>query len=78
MEAAWPHIAALIVTKGTVKRLLLAAIEAVSSIRPQEASQMLGDLADSNDEDIVEAVHEALAMAEGMSSEDDDDNDLRH
>jgi hypothetical protein len=78
MEAAWPHVAALIATKGTGKRLLIAAIEAVSSIRPQEASQMLGDLADSDDEDIVEAVHEALAMAEGVPSEDDEDDDRRY
>ena len=78
VEAAWPHVAALIATKGTPKRLLLAVIEAVSSIRPQEASQVLGDLADSDDEEIVEAVHEALAMAEGVSSEDDEDDDIRY
>jgi hypothetical protein len=75
MEAAWPYVAALIVTKGTRKRLLLAAIEAVSSIRPQEASELLGDLADSDDEDIVDAVDEALAMAEGVSSEGDEDDE---
>jgi hypothetical protein len=34
VEAAWPHIAALIRTKGTTKPLLLAAIEAVAAIRP--------------------------------------------
>ena len=75
MEAAWPHVAALIATKGTDKRLLLAAIEAAPSIRPQEASHLLVDLADSDDEDIVEAVDEALALAEGMSGEDDEDDE---
>jgi hypothetical protein len=29
---------------------------------------VLGDLADSDDEEIVDAVHEALAMAEGVST----------
>lgn len=77
VQAGWPHIAALLTTKGIAKPLLLAAIEAVSSIRPQEAPEMLGDLADSEDEDIVEAVDEALAMAEGGSSEDDEDDDVR-
>jgi hypothetical protein len=43
----------------------------------QEASQMLGDLIDSDDEEIAEAVHEALAMAEGVSSEDDEDDDVQ-
>ena len=42
----------------------------------------LADLADSDDEDIADAVHEALAMAEGPSGEDenderDDDDDPR-
>lgn len=77
MEAAWPHVAALVAMKGTAKPLLLAAIEAVSSIRPQEASQMLGDLIDSDDEEIAEAVHEALAMADALSSEDDEDDDVQ-
>jgi hypothetical protein len=49
----------------------------VASIRPQEASAILGDLADSDDEDIAEAACEALAMAEGGSDDDDDDEFLR-
>lgn len=32
-------------------------------------------LIESDDEDIVEAVHEALAMAEEPSDEDEDDED---
>ncbi len=77
MATAWPHVAALVTTPGTEKHLLLAAIDAVASIRPHEASAILNDLADSDDEDIVSAVHEAIAMAEGPLDEDDelDDDD---
>ena len=82
MAAAWPHIAALVTSAGTAKALLFAAIEAVASIRPRDAPEILGGLADSDDEDIVEAVYEAIAMAEGTSYEDEDENDdedeLRH
>jgi hypothetical protein len=71
--AAWPHIAALIQSGSTPKSLLLAAIEAVPSIRPREASEVLSRLIESDDEDIIEAVQETLAMAEEPSSEDEDD-----
>ena len=73
VDAAWPHVAALVTSRETEKPLLLAAIDAAASIRPQEALELLDDLADSDDEDIVAAVHEAMAMAEGPSGEDEDD-----
>jgi hypothetical protein len=50
-------------------------IGAVPSIRPQEAREVLSRLIESDDEDIVEAVHEALGMAEEPSDEDEDDVD---
>ena len=77
VDAAWPHVAALVTSMETEKPLLLAAIAAAASIRPQEAFVLLDDLADSDDEDIADAVHEALAMAEGHSVDDelDDDDD---
>jgi hypothetical protein len=80
VDAAWPHVAALIVSRETEKPLLLAAIEAIASIRPHEAGEILADLADSNDEDIAAAVDEAMAMAAGLSDEDDlnDDDELLH
>ncbi len=73
VDAAWPHIAAHVTSRDTDKPLLLAAIEAVASIRPREAAGVLDDLTDSDDEDIVEAVSEAMTMAEGLSAEDDED-----
>jgi hypothetical protein len=79
VDAAWPHVAALVTSGETAKPLLLAAIDAAASIRPQEAFALLDDLADSDDEDIADAVHEAMAMAEGHSVDDelDDDDDSR-
>jgi hypothetical protein len=73
VDAAWPHVVALVTSGETDKALLLVAIDAVSNIRPGDAAEILGDLLDSDDEDIVEAAHEALAMAEGFSDEDDED-----
>ena len=78
VDAAWPHVAALIASGETDKPLLLAAIDAVASIRPHEAARLLDDLTDSDDEDIVAAVHEAMAMADlprGEDDESDDDDD---
>jgi HEAT repeat protein len=72
VDAAWPHIAALVRSKETDKPLLLAAIEAIGGIRPKEAAAFLDDLIDSDDEDIAGAVAEAIAMAEGLSDEDDE------
>jgi len=75
VEAAWPHVAALVTAENVDKPLRLAAIDAVASIRPEDAGEVLGDLLDSPDEDIVEAVHEALAMAEGAPDEDEEDDE---
>jgi len=75
VDASWPHISALVRSKRTDKQLLLAAIEAVAWIRPQEAAELLVDLMDSADEDIAEAAYEALAMAGGSLGEDDDADD---
>lgn len=73
LNAAWPHIVALVKDPSTPKLLLLAAIEAVGTIRSQEAEAILLPLVESRDEDIVDAVHEAIAMAQAMSGEGDDE-----
>jgi hypothetical protein len=53
----------------------MAAIEAVPAIRPDEAKKVLAHLADSTDEDIAEAVGEALSMAEGPWYEDGEEDE---
>ncbi len=75
VDAAWPHIAALVTSKRTDKPLLLAAIDAVAGIRPREALEILADLTDSEDEELVEAVYDAMAMAEGLSDAADEEDD---
>ena len=75
ITAAWPHIAAIVASEDSEKDLLLAGIEAAALIRPDEAAQYLNVLLDSDDEDIVDAVHEALAMTGALWDLDDDEND---
>jgi hypothetical protein len=75
IEAAWPHISALLKSKGTDKELLLAAIDAAPSINPEEAIELLEPLTESGDEEIAEAADEAIATADQLESEDDEDWD---
>ena len=76
---AWPHIAALIASEKCEKGLLFAAIEAAVTVGPEEAGMVLGDLLESEDEDIVEAAYEAIAMVNFLDEEDtllDDEDDF--
>ena len=77
VDAAWSHIKSLANSELTDKWFRLAAIEAVASIRPQEAAEILSDLTQSDDEDIVEVAFEAMAMSGLLPDEyyDDDDSD---
>ena len=75
VDAAWSHIAGLVTAEETDKYLLLAAIEASASIRPDEAPEILVDLTESDDEDIVEAAHEAMGMAQELAGLDCDEDD---
>jgi HEAT repeat protein len=70
---AWPHIAALVRSEETEKDLRLAAIGALAGIRPEASAEILNELIDSEDEDIVEAVFEALAMAGGLAEFEGDE-----
>jgi hypothetical protein len=74
LQAAWPHIIALLKNARTPKPLLLVAIGAASSIRPDEAREILIDLATSDDEEIAEAADEAIAISEPIPDEDDEEN----
>jgi hypothetical protein len=76
IDGAWRHVADLVRTRGTPKHLLLAAIEAVGGIRPDEASDVLGSLVEAADEDIAGAAMEAIEMARGLADSGDDDDDL--
>ena len=75
VDAAWSHINSLATSNVTEKSLRLAAIDAMATIRPQEAAEFLSDLTQSDDEDIVEAAFEAMAMSDLLPDEDYDDDD---
>jgi len=75
LDAAWPHLVELVNDAHSPKPLLLAAIGALGSIRPTEALDVLVDLAESDDEEIAEAVSEVRAAAEVLSDEEDDEED---
>jgi hypothetical protein len=64
LDEAWAHVAGIVASRHADKHLLLAAVEAVACIRPREAGVVLSDLVDHDDEDIVVAAYEAMAMAE--------------
>jgi len=75
LDGAWPQIVSILTSVESDKQLLLAAIEAAVNIRPDEAVDILADLIYSEDEDIVEAVHEALAVSDVYMDDDFDDDD---
>jgi hypothetical protein len=75
VEGAWSHVAKLLHSTATPKPLLLAAIEAVATLRPAEAAEELEHLDDSDDEDIVDAVQEAVTMAKFESDYDRGDDE---
>lgn len=72
IDDAWPHIARLVTAKKTDKALRLAAIDALASIRPHEAAEILGKLKHSKDEDISEAVYLALVMIDDIDDDGED------
>lgn len=81
LDAAWAHINGIVTGAGTDKILLLVAIEALASIRPDQAGTTLVELTLHDDEEIVDAAQEAMAMAETMAMlggalDDVDEEDL--
>ena len=75
LVAAGPHVVALVQDRATEKPLLIAAISAVGAIFPQQAREILEDLAESDDEEISEAAEEAIMMAEGGADEEEFDEE---
>jgi hypothetical protein len=71
IQGGWPSVARLL-TKNTDKFLLLAAIEAAAVIHPTDVSEFLGDLVESDDEDIAEAALDAISQTEGDIGWNDD------
>jgi hypothetical protein len=74
LDEAWSDIESILTAKESDKYLLLAAIEASVSIRPEEAARILSDLSCDEDEEIAEAAQDAIALS-GVYVEDDFDDD---
>ncbi len=75
LDGAWAHVVALATNAGTPKPLVFAAITAVGTIRPAEARAILGDLVESDDEQIAEVAIDAIEMSEGITEGDDEDDE---
>ena len=70
IEEAWPHIKTLLSSKTIDKPLIFAAIEAAVVIDTPEAMAALEKLLDANDDEIVDAIHEAMSMLEALQTEE--------
>jgi len=68
VDDAWEHVAGLVRSRKTAKPLLLAAMEAAATIRPEEVEELLERHLDSEDEDLAEAAEEALMLAQGITA----------
>jgi hypothetical protein len=76
VQGAFEHVATVLRSKRADKQLLLAAIEAIATVRPDAADELLAPCLESKDEDIVAAAEEALTMAEhGDAAFDEEDED---
>jgi hypothetical protein len=73
LKKAWRHVKRIVETERSDQALLVAAIEAVGGIRPSAAAEVLADLRDHEDEEIAEAVEEALSWTPAPWEEDDED-----
>lgn len=72
-EAA-PVLEEILQSEEVDEDLLFAAIEAVSTVMPERAPEVLGPLRQSDDPDIVDAVEEALTTAKSIVNLQNDGN----
>lgn len=75
LDAAWPHIAVLLDSAKTERPLLLAAIEAAPHTGGREASELLDELAVSEDEEIALAAEEALEEQDFSAGGEDEEEE---
>lgn len=75
LMAAWPHIKAILESGEMDKDMLLAAIDAVSTMHPEKAEAFVARFIDDEDPDIAEAALECLFMSDALLDINDDDLD---
>ncbi len=71
LDAAWDKITPLFQAEEVDKEVLMAAIDAAVAIRRDEAGPLLVHLTDIEDDDVVEAVHDALTLTEEADWDED-------
>jgi hypothetical protein len=74
LEAAWPHVLAVLKAPAPDRELLMAAIDAAARIRPDEALDLIEPFTDAADADVAETALDALAMARALTSEGDEED----
>lgn len=72
---AWPSVACLLSDNGIDKTMKLAAIDAAAGIGLPEAIDSLVEFLYADDDDIIDAASEALAMLEGDDFDDSHEED---
>jgi hypothetical protein len=73
IQTAWPFVEKIIKNPPEDKLLLIAAINAVGALRPEDASDILSELRQSDDEEIVAAVEDVLIFSEATDDEEEED-----
>lgn len=63
LQEAWPYIRTVLIEAASAyKPLLLAAIDSIGHVRPEDAQGLLEHLVSSDDQDIARAAEKALAF----------------
>lgn len=73
VRGAWPKVRSLLRSPGTDRELLLMAISAVVTVRPEGAYEALDPFLDSEDEEVAHAARYALELVEAFDDELFDD-----
>lgn len=73
IEESWPQIKTLLSSEESDKALIFAAIEAAVVIGAPDAMITLTRLLDANDDEIVDAADESLAMLEAFAAEGEEE-----
>jgi hypothetical protein len=73
LEAAWPHVLAVLREPKPAREILMAAIDAAARIRPDEALEIITPFSESTDTDIAETALDAMAMARALTGEGDEE-----
>lgn len=65
IESAWDHVLKLAQNSETEKVLRMASLEALASIRPEAAAEVIENLDIENDDELKDRVQEILRMIDG-------------